>query len=170
MKQITRDFIKSNTISVEKYISENRFEFHFQTKTRSVVSTCIDYLNGLMLLPYRKNMRKMAIYCCKRSNNQSLSHFLSTSPWRSADLLKSVRTKAIQTIGKNGVLILDESSIKNLEIVLLEFLISIVATLEKKTIARLVSSLLILRKRGECWLIFGDVRINYLVRNHYGVS
>ncbi len=57
-------------------------------------------------------MRKMAIYCCKYSNNQSLSHFVSSSPWRSADLLKSVRTKAIQTIGKNGVLILDESSIK----------------------------------------------------------
>ena len=57
-------------------------------------------------------MRKMAIYCCKCSNNQSLSHFLSTSPWRSADLFKSVRIKAIQTIGKNGVLILDESGIK----------------------------------------------------------
>lgn len=87
-------------------------ELYFQTRTRSVISTCIDYLNGLVLLPYRKNMRKMAIYCCKCSNNQSLSHFLSTSPWRSSDLLKSVRTKAIQTIGKNGVLILDETSIK----------------------------------------------------------
>jgi len=112
VKQITEDFIKSNNISVEKYLSEKHLEFYFQTKTRCVVSTCIDYLNGLMLLPYRKNMRKMAIYCCKCSNNQSLSHFLSNSPWRSADLLKSVRTKAIQTIGRNGVLILDESSIK----------------------------------------------------------
>ena len=112
MKQITGDFIKSNNISVGKYISENHFELYFQTRTRSVIATCIDYLNGLILLQYRKNMRKMAIYCCKCSNNQSLSHFLSTSPWRSTDLLKSVRTKAIQTIGKNGVLILDESSIK----------------------------------------------------------
>lgn len=112
MKQITGDFIKSKKISVEKYICENHLELYFQTRTRCVVSTCIDYLNGLILLPYRKNMRKMAIYCCKCSDNQSLSHFLSTSPWRSADLLKSIRTKAIQTIGKNGVLILDESSIK----------------------------------------------------------
>jgi len=109
VKQITGDFIKSNNISVGKYISEKHLELYFQTRTRSVVSTCIDYLNGLILLQYRKNMRKMAIYCCKCSNNQSLSHFLSTSPWRSTDLLKSVRTKAIQTIGKNGVLILDES-------------------------------------------------------------
>ena len=112
MKQITGDFIKSSNISVEKYISEKHLELYFQTRTRSVLSTCIDYLNGLIVLQYRKNMRKMAIYCCKCSNDQSLSHFLSTSPWRSTDLLKSVRTKAIQTIGKNGVLILDESSIK----------------------------------------------------------
>ena len=112
MKKITYDFITSNSISVEKYISENHLEPYFQTKTRCVVSTCIDYLNGLVLLPIRKNMRKMAVYCCKCSNNQSLSHFLSSSPWRSADLLKSVRTKAIKTIGKNGVLILDESSVK----------------------------------------------------------
>ncbi|AKB74048.1 Mobile element protein [Methanosarcina lacustris Z-7289] len=90
MKQITGDFIKSNNVSVEKYVSEKHLESCFQTKTRSVVSTCIDYLNGLLLLPYRKNMRKMAIYCCKCSNNQSLSHFISNSPWPSADLLKSV--------------------------------------------------------------------------------
>jgi SRSO17 transposase len=112
VKQITADFIKSNNTSVEKYILEKHLESYFQTKTRCVVSTCIDYLNGLILLPYRKNMRKMAIYCCKCSNNQSLSHFISTSPWHPTDLLKSVRTNAIKTIGKNGVLILDESSIK----------------------------------------------------------
>ncbi|AKB76149.1 Mobile element protein [Methanosarcina lacustris Z-7289] len=149
MKQITGNFLKSNNASVEKYVSEKHLEFNFQTRTRSAVSTCIDYLNGLLLLPYWKNMRKMAIYCCKCSNNQSLrngknitsnihfgngfidiaednienknseiisslflSYFLSNSPWLSADLLKSVRTKAIKTIGKNGVLILDESGIK----------------------------------------------------------
>lgn len=112
MKQITGDYIKSNSISAENYVSENHLEFYFQTKTRSAVSACIDYLNGLILFPYRKNMRKMAIYCCKRSNNQSLSHFLSNSPWSSAGLLKSIRTKATKVIGKNGALILDESGIK----------------------------------------------------------
>jgi hypothetical protein len=69
VKQISEDFTKSNNISAEKYISEKHLELYFQTKTRYVVSTCIDYLNGLPLLPYRKNMRKMAIYCCKCSNN-----------------------------------------------------------------------------------------------------
>ena len=43
MKQITGDFIKSNCISAEKYISENHLESYFQTKTRSSVSACIDY-------------------------------------------------------------------------------------------------------------------------------
>ena len=112
VNQMTEDFIKSNNISVEKYFSEEHLGFYLQTKTRSVVSICIDHLNGLIFLPYRKNMRKMAIYCCKCSNNQSLSHLLSNSPWHSADLLKSVRTKAIKTIGKSDVLILDESGIK----------------------------------------------------------
>ena len=74
VEQITVDFIKSNNVSVEKYISEKHLELNFQTRTRSAISTCIDYLNGLILLPYRKNMRKMAIYCCKCSNNQSLSN------------------------------------------------------------------------------------------------
>ena len=109
MNQITGDFIKSNGISAEKYVSENHLESYFQTKTRSAVSACIDYLNGLILLPCRQNMRKMAIYCCKCSSNQSLSHFLSNSPWSSAYLLKSIRTKAI---GKDDALILDESDIK----------------------------------------------------------
>jgi hypothetical protein len=57
MKQIIDDFIKSNNISVKKYISEKRLDSCFQTKTRCVVLTCIDYLNGLVLFPYRKNMR-----------------------------------------------------------------------------------------------------------------
>lgn len=106
MKQITDNFIKSNNISVKKYISEKHLEFCFQTKTRCVVLTCIDYLNGLVLLPYRKNMRKMAIYCCKYSDNQSLSRLISTSPWCSVNLLKPVRTNAIQTIGGNIMIII----------------------------------------------------------------
>lgn len=54
----------------------------------------------------------MAIYSSKSSDNQALSHFLSNSPWPHINLLKSVRTKAIETIGPNGVIILDESGIK----------------------------------------------------------
>ena len=57
-------------------------------------------------------MSKMAIYCCKCSNNQSLSHFISNSTWSPTDLLKSVRTKAIEIIGEDGVIILDESGMK----------------------------------------------------------
>ena len=112
MNSIVGKFIQSMKISVKKYIFDEQFEVYFQTKTRSSVLTCIDYLNGLILLPRRKNMRKMAIYCCKYSNNQSLSHFLSNSPWPFTDLLKSVRTKAIEIIGEDGVIILDESGMK----------------------------------------------------------
>ena len=55
---------------------------------------------------------KMAVKCCKCSNNQSLRHFLSNSPWSSADLLKYVRNKATRIISKNDALILDDSGIK----------------------------------------------------------
>ena len=54
MKQITGEFIQSNKLSVERYISETCFGFHFRTKTRSFVSTCIDYINELILLPYKE--------------------------------------------------------------------------------------------------------------------
>jgi SRSO17 transposase len=112
MSSITGDFIASNKISVEKYLLDEHLESYLKTKTRSAVSVCIDYIYGLIILPKRKNMSKMAIYCCKCSNNQSLSHFISNSPWSPADLLRSVRTKAIETIGEDGVIILDESGMK----------------------------------------------------------
>lgn len=60
MKKVTGDFINSNNIPVEKYVSGKHLESYFQKKTRSTVSTCIGYFNGLILLPYLKNMRKMA--------------------------------------------------------------------------------------------------------------
>ncbi len=112
MSSITGDFIASNKISVEKYLLDEHLEVYLKTKTRSAVSVCIDYIYGLILLPKRKNMSKMAIYCCKYSNNQSLSHFISNSTWSPTDLLKSVRTKAIEIIGEDGVIILDESGMK----------------------------------------------------------
>ena len=54
----------------------------------------------------------MAIYSSKRCDNQALSHFLSNSPWLYKNLSRSVRVKAIEIIGTNGVIILDESGIK----------------------------------------------------------
>ncbi|AKB44691.1 Mobile element protein [Methanosarcina vacuolata Z-761] len=54
MKQITSNFIKLNNISVKKYISDKHLESCFQTKTRCVALTCIDYLYGLILLSIGK--------------------------------------------------------------------------------------------------------------------
>jgi hypothetical protein len=39
----------------KNYLSETYFESHFQTKTRSAVSACIDYLNGLLFFCAEKN-------------------------------------------------------------------------------------------------------------------
>src|SRR5664279_1837952 len=54
----------------------------------------------------------MALFSSKRSDNQALSHFLSNSPWLYRNLSRSVRTKAIEIIGTNGAIILDESGMK----------------------------------------------------------
>lgn len=54
----------------------------------------------------------MAIYSSKKSDNQALSHFLSNSPWLHENLSKSVRVKAIEVIGAEGVILLDETSMK----------------------------------------------------------
>jgi SRSO17 transposase len=54
----------------------------------------------------------MAIYSSKKSDNQALSHFLSNSPWLHKNLSRSVRGKAIEVIGADGVIILDESGMK----------------------------------------------------------
>jgi len=145
ISSITGDFIASNKISVEKYFLDEHLESCLKTKTRSAVSVCIDYIYGLILLPKRKNMSKMAIYCCKCSNNRYLSHFISNSPLPSTNLLIFVRTKAIDIIGEDCVIILTNRVWKNQEIVLLEFLISTVASWVKLIVAKLESSSLILR-------------------------
>ena len=54
----------------------------------------------------------MALFSSKRTDNQALSHFLSNSPWLYKNLSRSVRTKAIEIIGTNGAIILDESGMK----------------------------------------------------------
>ena len=54
----------------------------------------------------------MALFSSKRSDNQALSHFLSNSPWLYRNLSRSIRTKAIEIIGTNGAIILDESGMK----------------------------------------------------------
>ena len=41
-------------------------------------------------------------------NNQSFSHFISQSPWDHRNLLKWIQKVGYQTIGKKGVLIIDE--------------------------------------------------------------
>jgi SRSO17 transposase len=54
----------------------------------------------------------VAIRISKRSDDQALSHFLSNSSWIYENLSRTVRTKAVETIGTNGIIILDESSME----------------------------------------------------------
>jgi hypothetical protein len=109
VNEIISDFILSNRISVEKFVFDQRLDSYFQTETRSCIYKCTYYLNGLILLPNRRNLINMPVYSSKMPDNQTLSRFLSNSPRLYKNLFRSVRTKAIETIGENGILILDES-------------------------------------------------------------
>jgi SRSO17 transposase len=65
-------------------------------------------------------MKKWQLNAVNPQTKQSLSHFVSNSPWSSADLLKYVRNKATRIISKMMLLSLTIQALKNLEIVLAE--------------------------------------------------
>ena len=83
---------------------------HFVNKTRNVVKQSFQYLQGKLLeqgdgtlCSYAKNV--------PGCNNQSLTHFVSDSPWEHEPVLNHIQRDVTQYIGdrKNGALHVDES-------------------------------------------------------------
>lgn len=94
-------------------------EFHgkfvkfFFTCTRSVVSHALDYLKGILLLEPRRNMSRMSAKVANK-NEQSLSHFISNSPWKDEPLIEAIGRDAVELLSGDeisGGLILDESGV-----------------------------------------------------------
>ena len=92
-------------------------EFHsnftdfFLTSTRSVVSHALEYLKGILLLEPRRNMSRMSAKVADK-NEQSLSHFISNSPWKDEPLIETIGKDAVGLLSGDeitGGLILDES-------------------------------------------------------------
>ena len=94
--------------------AEALVEFHskytsfFQTKTRDNGNQALEYLKGQLLLKGKRNMSQMAT-AVTDINEQALSHFTSNSPWDDATLTDQIGQDAVQLIGPEGALILDES-------------------------------------------------------------
>jgi len=83
---------------------------HFMGKTRSVVKQSFQYLQGKLL---EKGGGTMCSYAknVPECNNQSLTHFVSDSPWDHEPVLDHIQRDVTRYIGdrKNGAIHVDES-------------------------------------------------------------
>ncbi len=94
-------------------------EFHsnftdfFLTSTRSVASHALEYLKGILLLDPRRNMSRMSAKVANK-NEQSLSHFISNSPWDDEPLIEAIGKGAVESLSGDeitGGLLLDETGV-----------------------------------------------------------
>ena len=91
----------------------HQFSKFFQTRTKSMAQTALNYLKGLFIVKEEKTMAEMERSLddvCK----QSLGHFISNSPWEDAPLVAEVQRgviKELNPIGQEDAgLIVDESA------------------------------------------------------------
>lgn len=103
--------IQQHTDSVVEFHGE--FANFFCTSTRSVAPHALDYLKGQLLLESRRNMNRMSVEVINK-DEQSLSHFISNSPWQDEPLIEAIGKRGVELLcqdGVSGALILDESGI-----------------------------------------------------------
>lgn len=94
--------------------SYHQFSKFFQTKTKSMAQTSLNYLKGFFIVEKEKTMAEMERSLdavCK----QSPGHFISNSPWEDAPLVAEVQRSVIKELNPSGQedagLIIDESAI-----------------------------------------------------------
>jgi SRSO17 transposase len=90
-----------------------KFRGYFQTKTREVSNNGLEYMKGLLLSEGRRNMNKMAEEVTE-INEQALSHFISSSPWKEESLIKKIGEETVKYFSKSQrekSFIIDESGI-----------------------------------------------------------
>lgn len=103
--------IQQNADALVEFHSE--YKVFFRTSTRSVALHALDYLKGQLLCEPRRNMSRMSVKITDK-NEQALSHFVSTSPWKDEPLIEAVGKDVVDLLsrdGTSGALILDESGI-----------------------------------------------------------
>jgi SRSO17 transposase len=92
-----------------------RFYDFFQTRTRSMASTALDYLKGLLTVDTERTMAEMERKV-DLVNKQQLGHFISNSPWNDESLIEEIQRSVVSTINPEGqedaAIIIDESAMK----------------------------------------------------------
>ena len=103
--------VQQHTDTVVEFHGE--FGDFFHTSTRSGAPHALDYLKGQLLLESRRNMSRMSVKVVD-GDEQSLSHFISNSPWEDEPLREAIGKRAVELLSQDevsGALILDESGI-----------------------------------------------------------
>jgi SRSO17 transposase len=101
--------IKESLDSLSKFYE--KYREYFRSKTRDVSSHGIEYIKGLLLCEGRRNMNKMSEQVTS-INGQALSHFISKSPWKEEEIIKSIGKEAVKIFSKDDTeksFIIDES-------------------------------------------------------------
>jgi len=109
--ELKAEYIQKHAYTLAEF--HDKFVRYFFTCTRSVVSHALDYLKGILLLESRRNMSRMWTKVTAK-NEQSLSHFISNSPWEDDPLIEAIGKDAVELLSGDeisGGLILDESGI-----------------------------------------------------------
>jgi len=82
----------------------------FLNKTRNSINTAIDYLMGLLTLPYNRNMSKIVENTHCQTSAHSFSDFFNRGAWLSDNLCKKLRKFILSQVNLDSVVFtLDES-------------------------------------------------------------
>jgi len=90
-----------------------KFTEMFRTKTRNLKEQALQYMKGKFIEKGRGNMTSYA-RCVEGTNNQSVTHFISDSPWDVEPVIEQIQADVTNLIGDkiNGSIHLDESGFK----------------------------------------------------------
>ena len=106
---MTTKEIENCTVNPREYLENNGYSPLFTNRTKSVLHHAACYISGLITLPRGSNMSRIAENVPGCGTCRDLSHFISSSPWDSTDVMRLTRFNAIELLGPGGSIIFDES-------------------------------------------------------------
>jgi SRSO17 transposase len=108
------NLIVSDVKQVVKRFHEfhERYSSYFATKTRNMAEQGKQYIHGQLLCQNRGNMKEFQ-KIVPDSNDQSLNHFVSNSPWEDEPIVDSIEKTVSVCIGdpEHGSIHVDESGL-----------------------------------------------------------
>jgi hypothetical protein len=95
---LTSQDIKEHMNSITEFYKE--YKDYFRTRTREVSHHGLEYIKGLFLCDGKRNMNNISEQVTEL-NEQSLSHFISNSPWKEDGIIKKISNEATELFSKS---------------------------------------------------------------------